>query len=90
MRLGFVTLPDILWRKPTNASYKFMGSEMLPVGAYVTNEHEYILLARKGVRRIFQTRDEKQVRRQSTFFWEERNHWFSGIWTDLRGTKQKL
>ena len=30
MRLGFVTLPDILWRKPTNASYKFMGSEMLP------------------------------------------------------------
>jgi len=90
MRLGFVTLPDILWRKPTNAPNKFMGSGMLPAGAYVTYEHEYILVARKGARRIFQTKDEKQVRRQSAFFWEERNHWFSDVWTDLRGTKQKL
>ena len=51
--LGFAALPDILWRKPTNAPTKFMGSGMLPVGAYVTYEHEYILVLRKGTRRQF-------------------------------------
>ena len=42
--LGFSSLPCILWRKQTNASNKFMGSGMLPAGAYVTLEHEYILI----------------------------------------------
>lgn len=37
--LGATTLPDILWRKPTNAPNKFMGSGMLPPGAYATYEH---------------------------------------------------
>ncbi|MBL0712539.1 MAG: site-specific DNA-methyltransferase [Desulfosarcina sp.] len=32
-RKGFTCLPDILWRKPTNASTKFMDSGMLPTGA---------------------------------------------------------
>jgi len=41
--LGFSALPDILWRKQTNAPNKFMGSGMLPAGAYVTLEHEFIL-----------------------------------------------
>jgi len=54
--LGFVALPDILWRKQTNAPSKFMGSGMLPVGAYVTYEHEYILVLRKGRRREFRQR----------------------------------
>ena len=40
--LGFTPLPDILWRKQSNAPNKFMGSGMLPAGAYVTYEHEYI------------------------------------------------
>jgi DNA modification methylase len=88
--LGFTVLPDILWRKPTNAPNKFMGSGMLPAGAYVTYEHEYILIFRKGGKRVFRTPAERDHRARSAFFWEERNLWFSDVWTDLRGTKQKL
>lgn len=44
--LGLTTLPDIIWHKTTNAPNKFMGSGMLPCGAYVTLEHEYILIFR--------------------------------------------
>ena len=89
-QLGFVPLPDILWRKPTNSPTKFMGSGMLPAGAYVTYEHEYILIARKGKRRRFMQPREKDLRRQSAFFWEERNSWFSDVWLDLKGAGQKL
>ena len=87
---GFTILPDILWRKQTNAPNKFMGSGMLPAGAYVTLEHEYILIARKGPKRVFQTEGEKQNRRASAMFWEERNRFFSDIWTDVKGTSQAL
>lgn len=87
--LGFTPLPDILWRKQSNAPNKFMGSGMLPAGAYVTYEHEYIAIYRKGGKRQFKTKEEKQNRRESAFFWEERNVWFSDLW-DLKGTKQKL
>jgi len=90
LELGFASLPDILWRKPTNAPNKFMGSGMLPVGAYVTYEHEYILVLRKGDRREFKTVTDKERRRKSAFFWEERNIWFSDIWFDIRGTGQGL
>ncbi|MGA9236213.1 MAG: DNA methyltransferase, partial [Desulfobacterales bacterium] len=34
LTIGFQPLPLILWRKPTNAPNKFMGSGMLPPGAY--------------------------------------------------------
>ncbi|HUV60665.1 MAG TPA: site-specific DNA-methyltransferase [Thermoplasmata archaeon] len=88
--LGFACLPSIIWRKPTNAPNKFMGSGMLPPGAYVTLEHEHILIFRKGERRRFSSEDEKAVRNESAFFWEERNLWFSDVWTDLRGASQKL
>ena len=87
--LGFSILPDILWRKPTNAPNKFLGSGMLPAGAYVTYEHEYILIARKGGPRRFSPAD-KARRRRSAFFWEERNVWFSDVWLDLVGTRQRL
>ena len=87
---GFCSLPTILWRKATNAPNKFMGSGMLPAGAYVTLEHEYILILRKGPKREFQGKQEKQLRRESAFFWEERNSWFSDIWFDLTGTSQTL
>jgi len=89
-RRGLSMLPTILWRKQTNAPNKFMGSGMLPAGAYVTLEHEYILILRKGPPRRFATAAEKQVRRESAFFWEERNAWFSDIWFDLKGARQKL
>jgi len=86
---GFVPLPDVLWRKPTNAPNKFMGSGMLPAGAYVTYEHEYILVFRKGDRRKFRSEAEKQLRRQSAFFWEERNRWFSDLWSGISGMGQE-
>ena len=87
--LGFSTLPLILWHKKTNAPNKFMGSGMLPAGAYVTLEHEYILVFRKGPKRIFKTTKEKSLRKRNAFFWEERNKWFSDIWFDLPGVPQK-
>lgn len=87
--LGFTELPCVIWRKQTNAPNKFMGSGMLPCGAYVTLEHEYILIFRKGKKREFKTEEEKKIRRQSAYFWEERNTWFSDIW-DVKGVKQKM
>jgi DNA modification methylase len=90
IKAGFYTLPTILWRKATNAPNKFMGSGMLPAGAYVTLEHENILILRKGPKREFKTSQEKRLRRESAFFWEERNTWFSDIWFDLTGTSQIL
>jgi len=58
--LGFSSLPCILWRKQTNAPNKFMGSGMLPAGAYVTLEHEYILILRKGPKREFRKEKNKK------------------------------
>ncbi len=88
LRLGLVSLPSLIWRKPTNAPNKFMGSGMLPPGAYVTLEHEHILILRKGGRRHF---DEAamELRRRSAFFWEERNRWFADQWDD-RGARQEM
>jgi DNA modification methylase len=90
LNLGFEALPAIIWRKQTNAPNKFMGSGMLPPGAYVTLEHEYILVLRKGPKREFKRNSEKRNRRQSAFFWEERNAWFSDVWMDVKGTSQHL
>ena len=90
LSMGFEQLPTIIWRKPTNAPTKFMGSGMLPPGAYVTLEHEYILIFRNGGKRAFPQYHEKQARHDSAYFWEERNIWFSDVWTDLRGTAQLL
>ncbi len=86
--LGLQSLPAVLWRKQTNAPNKFMGSGMYPAGAYVTLEHEYILIFRKGDKRSFDERA-KRRRRQSAFFWEERNEWFSDVWS-FKGVRQEL
>jgi len=88
--LGFSVLPAIIWRKQTNAPNKFMGSGMLPAGAYVTLEHEYILILRKGSKRDFKKEKDKKNRRLSAIFWEERNVWFSDVWMDLKGTGQNM
>lgn len=90
LKAGFSALPKILWKKTTNAPNKFMGSGMLPPGAYVTLEHEYILILRKGGKRDFTKIDEKKNRQESAFFWEERNMWFTDIWEGLNGVIQKL
>jgi len=90
LELGFSPLPCILWRKQTNAPNKFMGSGMLPAGAYVTLEHEYILILRKGGKREFKRAEDKSGRRESALFWEERNLWFSDVWFDIKGSRQAL
>ena len=87
--IGFTNLPPVIWRKPTNAPNKFMGSGMLPAGAYITYEHEYILVLRKGAKRDFSTAALKHLRNASAYFWEERNIWFSDLW-QLNGTKQAI
>jgi len=87
--LGFEPLPDILWRKPTNSAAKFMGSGMLPPNAYATLEHEYVLVFRKGSgSRSFEPKAERRY--EAAYFWEERNRWFSDVWTDVQGTLQSL
>jgi DNA modification methylase len=89
-KIGFHVLPGVLWQKQSNKPNKFMGSGMLPVGAYLTLEHEHILVLRKGSPRTFKTLTEKMSRQKSAFFWEERNIWFSDVWTGLKGDRQDL
>ena len=87
--LGFEPLPELLWRKPVNSATKFMGSGMLPPNAYVTLEHEYVLVFRNGKRsRRFEPGAERRY--EAAYFWEERNRWFSDVWTDVRGELQAL
>lgn len=86
--VGFHPLPEILWRKPANSAAKFMGSGMLPPNAYVTLEHEHILVFRLGERRSFEPHADRRY--EAAYFWEERNAWFTDLWTDVRGTAQAL
>ena len=84
---GLHLLPTIFWKKPTNTPNKFMGSGTLPAGAYVTLENEHILIFRNGSKRNFDSPEEKLNRQKSSYFWEERNVWFSDTWRIL-GAKQ--
>jgi DNA modification methylase len=85
---GFEPLPEILWRKPSNSAAKFMGSGMLPPNAYVTLEHEYVLVFRNGGRRSFEPGAARRYR--AAYFWEERNRWFSDVWEGITGELQAL
>ena len=87
--LGLHQLPGILWRKSTNKPNKFMGSGMIPPNAYVTLEHEHILIFRKQDKRTVSP-NRRDDRYESAYFWEERNQWFSDLWTGVRGTTQAL
>lgn len=73
--LGFDQLPGILWLKPTNSPIKYMGSGMRPPNAYVTLEHEHILIFRRSDRH-----PDDQRRDESAFTWNQRNRWFSDTW----------
>jgi DNA modification methylase len=89
MRHGLDILPRIIWRKTTNAPTKFMGSGVLPAGAYVTLEHEYILIFRQAGKRLFTSETDKARRRRSALFWEERNSWYADLW-DVGGARQEM
>ena len=84
---GLTQLPGIRWRKPTNSRTKFMGSGMLPPNAYPTLEHEQILLFRNGSPRKLEPNADERY--EAAYFWEERNEWFSDLWT-FTGTDQRL
>jgi DNA modification methylase len=92
VRVGFITLPYILWKKPTTKpKYKgkgaFLGSGFLPPNAYVTLDCEYILIFRKGKPRQFDPND--PLRYASQYTKDERDTWFSQIW-EFPGTRQDL
>ena len=87
--IGFDVLPGIIWRKPTNSPTKFMGSGMLPPSAYVTLEHERILVLRKPSPGVPPASDSRSRRQRSAYFWEERNKWFNDFW-ELNGARQAL
>ncbi len=89
-KIGFTTLPYILWKKPTTKpKYKgkgaFLGSGFLPPNAYVTLDCEFILLFRKGNLRKFPVHDPDRY--GSAFTKSQRDEWFSQIWA-LKGTRQ--
>jgi DNA modification methylase len=84
---GFRALPYVLWKKPTNKPNAFLGSGFLPTNAYVTLDCEFILLLRKGGPRRFPVRDAR--REASRFSRAERDRWFSQVWGDVRGARQR-
>jgi len=84
--VGFITLPYILWKKPTNKPNAFLGSGFLPPNAYVTLDVEYILIFRKGEPRKFKPKD--PLRYASRYTKSERDKWFSQIWDDIKGERQ--
>ena len=89
-RIGFTTLPYLLWKKPTTKPrYKgkgaFLGSGFLPPNAYVTLDCEFILIFRKGKLRKFAPHEPRRY--DSAFQKKDRDEWFSQIWT-VAGTRQ--
>ncbi len=84
-RIGFQSLVPILWQKPTNKPNAFLGSGFFPPNAYVTLDCEYILVLRKGSKRVVTPQD--PLRYASQYSKMERDVWFSQIW-DFRGTAQ--
>ncbi len=91
--LGFQSLPYILWKKPTTRpKYKgktvFLGSGFLPTNAYVTLDVEFILIFRKGGPRRFDPKDKQRYDSQYTK--EQRDEWFSQIWSGINGIRQTI
>jgi site-specific DNA-methyltransferase (cytosine-N4-specific) len=78
-KIGFITLPYILWKKPTNkpkynGKGAFLGSGFLPPNAYVTLDCEFILLFRKGSLRRFEPKDKQ---RYDSAFTKAQDEWFA-------------
>ncbi|HTT16965.1 MAG TPA: site-specific DNA-methyltransferase [Thermoplasmata archaeon] len=85
-RAGFVPLPYLLWKKPTNRPNAYLGSGFLPPNAYVTLDCEYVLLLRRGALRTFAPHDPR--REESRLSRPQRDAWFSQVWEDVRGARQ--
>lgn len=85
--LGLRPLPYVLWKKPTNKPNAFLGSGFLPPNAYVTLDCEFLLLFRKGALRSYPAGDPRRLSSRLTR--AERDHWFTQVWEDVRGTRQR-
>jgi len=81
-QMGYDALPSIYWKKPSKTPPHYMGSGMLPAGAYVVAQHDHVLIFRKGGARSF-TKVEKERRAASALFCEERNLWYLDLWDQL-------
>ncbi|WXG44044.1 MAG: site-specific DNA-methyltransferase [Promethearchaeati archaeon SRVP18_Atabeyarchaeia-1] len=91
-KAGFMSLPYILWKKPTTKPrYRgkgaFLGSGMLPPNAYVMLDCEFILIFRKGGLRKFKPKD--APRYESKYTKQERDRWFTQVW-GITGMKQSI
>jgi DNA modification methylase len=86
-KIGFITLPFIVWKKPTNRPNAFLGSGFLPTNGYITQDLEHILIFRKGDPRRFPVKD--ATRYSSSFTRAQRDVWFSQAWS-VRGASQAL
>jgi len=91
-KLGLLSLPYVLWKKPTTKpQYKgkgaFLGSGFLPPNAYVTLDMEFILIFRKGGLRSFTPKDPDRYK--SKFTKKERDQWFSQVW-NITGARQTI
>jgi site-specific DNA-methyltransferase (cytosine-N4-specific) len=78
--IGFSTLIPIMWKKISNRPNSFLGSGFLPPNAYISQDIEYIIVARKGRLRQFKSKEQKQLRNESKITKEERDLWFSQLW----------
>ena len=81
MGIGFIPLVPIIWKKITNRPNAYLGSGFLPVNAYVSQDCEYIAIFRKGNKLRQFNNEEKARRQESKFSKEERDKFFSQIWT---------
>ncbi len=91
-KIGLLSLPYLLWKKPTTKpQYKgkgaFLGSGFLPPNAYVTLDMEFILIFRKGGLRSFTPKDPDRYK--SKFTKKERDQWFSQVW-NITGARQSI
>jgi len=89
MKVGFVPLIPILWKKISNRPNAFLGSGFLPPNAYVAQDCEYIAIFRKGRElRKFGVKDRNRYKSQYTK--KERDEWFQQIWEvgGVKGAKQ--
>ncbi|HTP56134.1 MAG TPA: site-specific DNA-methyltransferase [Thermoplasmata archaeon] len=86
-RVGFRPLPYALWKKPTNRPNAFLGSGFLPPNAYVTLDCEFVLVFRRGDPRRYTPHDASRA--ASRFTRAERDRWFSQVWSDIRGARQR-
>jgi len=82
--LRFTSLIPIIWKKISNRPNAFLGSGFIPTNGYVSQDHEYIGIYRKGNLRKFPPKDKNRY--DSAFTKEERDLWFQQTW-NIQGKK---